>query len=64
MNKISVVYWKENDFWIGYLLEYPDYRTQGSTLDELKENIKDIYKEIDEGTVPGVHKASIMELIV
>jgi predicted RNase H-like HicB family nuclease len=28
--------------WLGYLKEYPDYMTQGETLEELKENLKDI----------------------
>ncbi|NPV02666.1 MAG: type II toxin-antitoxin system HicB family antitoxin [Brevinematales bacterium] len=62
MNKISMVYWQENDYWIGYLLEFPDYRTQGETLEELKENILDIHREIITGGIGEVHKASVMEL--
>ena len=31
---------------IGWLEEFPDYRTQGETLEELRENLKDIYEEI------------------
>jgi len=38
--------WKDEDMWLGYLEEFPDYMTQGESLDELKENLKDIYKEI------------------
>jgi predicted RNase H-like HicB family nuclease len=40
------VYWKNDDMWIGYLEEYPDYMTQGEDLDELKDNLKDIYKDL------------------
>jgi len=40
------VYWKNDDMWIGYLEEYPDYMTQGENLDELKDNLKDIYKDL------------------
>jgi len=29
---------------VGYFEEYPDYMTQGKTLEELKENLLDIYK--------------------
>ena len=36
------VYWKDEDMWLGYLEEFPDYMTQGDSLDELKENLKDI----------------------
>ncbi len=46
MEKLKFVYYQENDFWIGWLEEYPDYRSQGTTLDELKENLKDIYVDL------------------
>lgn len=32
--------------WVGWLEEYPDYRTQGMTVDELKENLIDIYTDL------------------
>ena len=48
--------------WIGWLDEYPDYRTQGESLSELKENLKDIYKELTSGSIPGVRKVG--ELVV
>ncbi len=40
--------------WIGYLEEYPDYMTQGKSLEELEENLKDIYKELNSGNTPCV----------
>ncbi len=46
MNK-KYIYWKDEDMWLGYLAEYPDYMTQGETIEELEENLKDIYKELD-----------------
>ena len=48
--------------WLGYLEEYPDYMTQGGTLEELKENLKDIYKELTSGNIPCVRK--VAELLV
>ncbi|OAD22757.1 Uncharacterized protein family UPF0150 domain protein, partial [Candidatus Thiomargarita nelsonii] len=45
MRTVKIVYWHESDgFWLGYLQNHPDYFTQGETLDELKENLKDIFK--------------------
>ena len=38
--------------WLGYLEEYPDYMTQGALIDELQYNLKDIYKELNSGTIP------------
>ena len=48
METRKFIYYQEDDMWVGWLEEYPDYRTQGETLDELKENLKDIYNVIKE----------------
>ncbi len=60
--KKKFVYYKEDDMWIGWLEEYPDYRTQGETLAELKENLKDIYDELTSGRIPAVRKVG--ELVI
>jgi predicted RNase H-like HicB family nuclease len=37
MNKrLTMVYWKGQQFWLGKLLEYPDIMTQGETVEELR----------------------------
>jgi hypothetical protein len=41
---------------LGYLEEYPDYMTQGESLKELQENLKDIHGDIAQGHVPGVRR--------
>ena len=46
MAAVKFVYWQEKDFWIGYLQDYPDYLTQGSSFEDLKENLLDLYKDI------------------
>jgi predicted RNase H-like HicB family nuclease len=44
MNKrLTLIYWKEDHFWLGKLLEHPEIMTQGETLEELEQNIKDAY---------------------
>jgi len=43
--KITMIYWKGDKFWLGKLLEYPEIMTQGETIDELQENLKDAYTE-------------------
>jgi predicted RNase H-like HicB family nuclease len=40
------VYYQEEDIFIGWFEEFPDYKTQGETLDELKENLKDIFEDL------------------
>lgn len=38
-----MIYWKGEKFLLGKLLEHPEIMTQGETLEELEENIKDAY---------------------
>jgi predicted RNase H-like HicB family nuclease len=48
--------------WLGYFDEYPDYITQGESLEELKENLKDIYDELTSGNIPCVRKVAELEV--
>lgn len=60
--KLKYVYWQDGTWWLGYLDEYPDYQTQGSTLEELLENLKDIYLELISGNIPSVRKTDLLEI--
>jgi hypothetical protein len=62
MTGISYVYWQDRDLWLGYLEECPDYMTQGETLDELQENLRDIYRDLTGGNIPGVRRVAELEL--
>lgn len=62
MKSIRYVYWQDGDMWLGYLEEYPDYLTQGISLEDLQENLKDIFKEIAEGHIPGVRRVAELQL--
>ncbi len=42
-SKMNMIYWKSEKFWLGKLLEHPEIMTQGETLEELEENIKEAY---------------------
>ena len=43
MNRFTMIYWKEDKFWLGKILEHPEIMTQGKTLKELEENLRDAY---------------------
>lgn len=47
---------------IGYLDEYPDYWTQGETIEELEENLLDIYTEFMNNTIPYVRRSAELEI--
>ena len=53
MNKnLTLIYWKSDKFWLGKLLEHPEIMTQGATLEELEENIKEAYQLMVMDDVP------------
>ena len=62
MNTTKYVYWQDNNMWLGYLEEFPDYMTQGDSLDELKENLRDIYFELSSGNILCVRKVDELEV--
>jgi predicted RNase H-like HicB family nuclease len=58
--RLTLIYWKSDKFWLGKLLEYPEIMTQGETLEELEENIKDAYLLMAMDDVPdGYHSKEI-----
>ena len=62
MERKKYVFWKDDDMWLGYLDESPDYMTQGETLEELKENLIDIFNELNSGNIPSVRKVAELEV--
>ena len=62
MQRVKFVDWEEEDAWLGYLQDYPDYWTQGKTLKDLKAHLKDLYKDLTSGEIPGVRK--VEELVI
>ncbi len=62
MKTVRYVHWKEEDMWLGYLEDYPEYMTQGVTLDELQDNLKDIYDELTSGRIPAVRKVAELQV--
>ena len=54
--KKTMIYWNRERFWLGKLLEHPEIMTQGETISELEENIKDAYLMMVMEDVPQGHK--------
>ena len=63
MKTFRYVYWQEDDMWLGYLEEFPDYITQGENKEELQENLKDIYAELTSGNIPGVRRVAELHMV-
>ncbi len=58
MTTVRYVYWQDEEMWLGYIEEFPDYMTQGETLEELQENLKDLYSDLTSGQIPGVRRVA------
>lgn len=59
---MKYIYWQDEGMWLGYLEEYPDYMTQGESIEELEENLRDIFKELAGGHIPCVRKVAELQV--
>ena len=63
MPTIKYVHWEENGACLGYFLDYPDYWTQGGTLDDLKAHLQDLYRDLTDGSVSGIRKVDELTIL-
>ena len=47
---------------LGYLEEFPDYWTQGESLEDLQEHLKDLYSDLIAGAIPNVRRVAELEV--
>ncbi len=62
MDMKRFIYWQDDEQWLGYFEEYPDYWTQGSSFEDLQDHLKDLYKDLIGGDVPGIRRAAELEV--
>jgi hypothetical protein len=51
-------HWQDGELWLGYFEEFPDYLTQGESLGELEENLRDLYRDLTSGDIPGIRRVA------
>ena len=62
--KLKMIYWKGEKFWVGKLLEHPEIMTQGETLEELEDNMRDAYTMMTLEDVPEQHEIKELAMTV
>jgi hypothetical protein len=62
MESTHHIYWQDRGQWLGYLQDYPDYWTQGQSLEELQAHLRDLYRDLTSGDIPGVRKLAELTL--
>jgi len=56
MQTVGFTYWQDGEFWLGHLDEFPDYLTQGTSFDDLKEHLLDLHRDLSSGLIPAARR--------
>jgi hypothetical protein len=52
------IHWRDHEMWPGCFEEFPDYLTQGESLGELRRNLRDLYRDLTSGEIPGIRRVA------
>ena len=63
MKTARYIYWRDGSHWLGYFEEFPDYQTQGETLEDLQEHLKDLFNDLTSGQIPGIRRVAELTLL-
>jgi predicted RNase H-like HicB family nuclease len=63
MSTARYVYWQDGDQWLGYFEEYPDYLTEGENIEDLQNNLKDLFRDLTCGEIPGIRRIADLSLV-
>ena len=54
--ELGYTFWKDDEWYVGYLDDYPDYTTQGETLEEFEDMLRSLYDDIKAFDFPFVRR--------
>jgi predicted RNase H-like HicB family nuclease len=60
----TLEYWRDGDWFVGRLKEVPGVFSQGKTLEELEENVRDAYALMLEDEKPPAATVHTKEILV
>jgi predicted RNase H-like HicB family nuclease len=52
------IHWERDVMWLGYFEEFPGYMTQGETLEDLRERLADLWRDLTSGEIPGIRRVA------
>jgi len=65
MMELNYTFWQEKDGWyLGFLNDYPEYWTQGKSINELEEMLIDIYKNEQETEPQDIPKRQMGKIVL
>jgi hypothetical protein len=60
--ELTYTYWQDGGWFVGFLNEFPDYETQGKTLNELESMLMSLYEDIASGGIPFIRRQGVLRL--
>lgn len=60
--KLTYTYTMDDSFYVGYLDDYPEYPTQGETLEDFENALREIYGWIVDGTLTVKEHKGVLEI--
>ena len=51
MPSIGFTFWQDGEMWLGNLDDDPDYLTQGTSFEDLKEHFLDLHRDLSSGVI-------------
>ena len=48
--------------WLGYLEEFPDYMTQGNSIKDLEDHLRDLHQDLTTGAIPCVRRLAELQV--
>lgn len=62
MRSIGFTFWQDGEMWLGHLDDYPDYLTQGTSIEDLKEHLLDLHQDLTSGVIPSVRQHAELDI--
>ena len=62
MRTLKYTFWRDGEFFLEYMNDYPEYVTQGDSKEELLEHLKNLLKDLQSGEVPYIRKVEEMAI--
>ncbi len=60
--KLEYTYWEDGEDFVGFLREFPDYWTQGASLEDLEEHLRDLFRDLSGGEIAGIRRMGQLEI--
>ena len=60
MRTVSYTFWQDDGYFLGFLTEYPDYWTQGTSKEDLLDHLRDLLTDVESGEILFVRRVEEM----